>query len=102
MAETGRFEEKVRVPLKDFGPLKGASFRNRASWPCGGRVRLPVPLSVPLESVKKKETVACESFGLATAKPVFADVPISASIRPLKIGTEAGTPASDTIAPFCR
>ena len=63
---------------------------------------MPLPESVPLVSVKKKETVASESFGLARAKPVFIDGVNSTLKRPADRGAEAGIPASEIKTPFCR
>src|SRR4051794_12724638 len=81
MAETGTFEENVNVPSVVELALKGLSFRNRAICPCGGNIKLPRPESVPFASVKKNDTVASESLGLARAKPVFTEVVISAFKR---------------------
>ena len=72
------FELNVNVPSVRCGPLNGVSFKNRAIWPCAGMVTVPLPKSVPLVSVKKKETVAAESFALETAKPVLAEPETSA------------------------
>jgi hypothetical protein len=100
IAETGTSEVNVSVPSAGRGTENGASSKNRATCPCAGRVKLPAAESVPERSVKKKETLAAVSFGLATAKPVSTPLPISTKILPFEAGTVAGTPASDIRTPF--
>src|SRR5262249_11064424 len=59
-------------------PLKGPSLRNLETCPLAGILKLPVPKSCPVSSVKKKEKDAAWAFGFAITIPVSTAPPISA------------------------
>ena len=69
--ETGVEELNENEPVNVEAPLKGASSKNAAIWPLAGMFVEPDPTSLPLASVKKKDTAAASLFGFAIARPVL-------------------------------